>query len=103
MDSVGLEKFNATLHCVITVMKNLRYQGDLQSQENLRRIVARLPVELKRKWAGHMVENDLDRANLLHLDFWLQKQVRVALDCAPLNQQSQRLKDLRCKDYSHRP
>lgn len=86
MDSVGLERFHATLHCAITVLTNHGYQGDLHSQENLRRIIGRLPVELRKKWAEHVVETELDRPDLLQFEIWMRKQVRVALNCAAFNQ-----------------
>ena len=43
-----MEKFYAVVHSTVTVLRNLGYDNDLKSSENLRRVAEKLPVELSR-------------------------------------------------------
>ena len=52
-DATGLEKLHAALHCAVSVFEELKYEGDLTSAENLRRVTAKLPMDLRRKWTEH--------------------------------------------------
>ena len=77
-----LESFYADVNSAVTVLESLGYAGDLESQENLRRLVEKLPGELKREWAKHMVSLTV-RPNLIEFNKWLKLQVRIALNCLP--------------------
>ena len=50
LDPTALEKFHAVVHCAVKVLENMGFNGDLNSTENLRRVVFKLPNELKREW-----------------------------------------------------
>ena len=75
-----LESFYADVNSAVTVLDRLGFTGDLNSQENLRRLVEKLPSDLKREWAKHMVSLAV-RPNLIEFNKWLKLQVRIALNC----------------------
>ena len=85
LDPVTLERFHAAIHCAVTVLQNLGYHGDLHSSENLRRVVEKLPPELKRDWGEHVMDMEPIRPNLIDFDAWLRKQVRIALNYAAVS------------------
>ncbi|XP_043200220.1 uncharacterized protein LOC122369495 [Amphibalanus amphitrite] len=86
LDPASMEKFHGSVHCAVTVLRNMGYDGDLHSTENLRRAVQKLPSQLKRDWGEYII--DIQRPNLIHFDAWLQKQVRIALNYATVTASS---------------
>ena len=88
LDPVSLERFQATVHCAVVVFQSMGHTGDLYSYENLRRIVEKLPIELKREWGEHVLNLEPEKPSLLHLDSWLNRQVRIALNFAAVSHQS---------------
>ena len=76
-DLQGLERFHSAVHSAVTVLQNLEYDGDLHSTENLRRVVEKLPQDMKYAWSEHAVEMEPRRASLTEFDQWLAKQVRI--------------------------
>ena len=79
-----LQSWFATLNSAVTVLQRLGFTGDLHSQENLRRLVAKLPPELKREWAKHVVSRHVDtRADLHTFNSWLKDQVKIGLIAGP--------------------
>lgn len=79
MDPVALEKLQAVVHCAVTVLDAMGFHGDLNSTENLRRIIMKLPNDLKREWGREVVKIEPERPNLKYLDSWLGLQVRIAM------------------------
>ena len=89
LDPVSLEKFHAAVHCAVAVFQSLGHDGDLNSFENLRRVVQKLPQELQEDWGEYII--DLQRRpSLIDFDVWLQKKVRVALNYAAVSPQYKR-------------
>ena len=86
-DPISLERFQSTIHCAIAVFESMGYQGDLDSFENLRRVVQKLPPDLMKKWSEHVLSLEPARPSLLHLDTWLRRQVRIALNFAAVSKQ----------------
>ena len=82
MDTAALEKYHARLHCAVTTLESLGYRGDITSRENLRRAVAKLPLQLRHDWGKRVVELEPSQATLLDLDDWLALQIRIALSSA---------------------
>jgi len=80
-DAASLESFQGTVHSAATTLKTLGFSGDLQSAENLRRAVQKLPPDLKRDWGKQAVELEAlhERPHLAHFDDWLSLQLRVVL------------------------
>ena len=87
LDPVSLEKFQSTIHCAIAVFQSMGYLGDLHSFENLRCVVQKLPPELKKEWSEHVLGLEPEKPSLLHLDSWLCRQVRIALNFAAVSKQ----------------
>ena len=83
LDPSSLEKFHGSVHCAVTVLQHMGFDGDLHSTENLRRAVQKLPSELKRDWGEHVI--DIRKPSLIHFDSWLQRQVRIALNYATVS------------------
>ena len=79
MDPVALEKLQAVVHSAVTVLNTMGFIGDLNSTENLRRIVVKLPNDLKREWGREVIKLEPERPNLMHIDTWLGLQVRIAM------------------------
>ncbi|KAF0294266.1 hypothetical protein FJT64_008071 [Amphibalanus amphitrite] len=79
-DLQGLERFHSAVHSAVTVLQNLEYDGDLHSTENLRRVIEKLPQDMKYAWSEHAVEMEPRRASLTEFDQWLAKQVVGVLD-----------------------
>ncbi|KAF0288241.1 hypothetical protein FJT64_013392 [Amphibalanus amphitrite] len=73
-DLQGLERFHSAVHSAVTVLQNLEYDGDLHSTENLRRVIEKLPQDMKYAWSEHAVEMEPRRASLTEFDQWLAKQ-----------------------------
>ena len=88
LDPASLERFHGSIHCAVTVLQNMGYEGDLYSTENLRRAVQKLPPELKRDWGEYVI--DIHKPNLIHFDRWLQRQVRIALNYAAVSTSTSR-------------
>ena len=86
-DPATLERYQAVVHCAVAVFQSMGYHGDLHSYENLRRVVEKLPVELRRAWGEHELDLEPDRPSLVHLDRWLGRQVRIALNAAAVSRQ----------------
>ena len=76
LDPSALSKLHAAIHCAVTVLSNLGFDADLNSIENLRQTVMKLPVTLMQAWSMRVVELDLKRPTLKDFDIWLEKQVR---------------------------
>ena len=76
-DSRSLERYFGAVHGATTTLKKMGYEGDIQSIENLRRLVSKLPLELRKAWAEHSL--NIGRATLIHFDEWLRNQVRILL------------------------
>ncbi|XP_043242111.1 uncharacterized protein LOC122391871 [Amphibalanus amphitrite] len=76
-DSKSLERYFGAVHGATTTLKKMGYEGDIQSIENLRRLVSKLPLELRKAWAEHSL--NIGRATLIHFDEWLRNQVRILL------------------------
>ena len=87
LDPAGLERLHATLHCAVSVFQSMGHLGDLHSCENLRRVVEKLPTELKKDWAEFVLNLEPEKASLIHLDSWLGRQVRIALNFAAVSRQ----------------
>ena len=83
LDPSSLEKFHGSVHCAVTVLQNMGFDGDLHSTENLRRAVQKLSADLKRDWGEHVI--DIRKPSLIHFDSWLQRQVRIALNYATVS------------------
>ena len=77
IDPPALESLYAAVHCAITVLTRMEFNGDLNSTENLRRVVLKLPNELKRDWGRRVIELEPRRANMQDFDYWLGQQVRI--------------------------
>ena len=77
IDLSALERLYAAVHCAVTVLENMGFDGDLNSTENLRRVVLKLPNELKRDWGRKAIDIEPKRANLQDFDRWLGQQVRI--------------------------
>ena len=80
MDVAGLEKYHAAVHCAVKVLQNMGFSGDLQSTENLRRAVDKLPAELRREWGKAVVEMEPAHPSMVSFSDWLDKQVRIGLN-----------------------
>ena len=78
-DAKSFEKYYGAVHGATTTLKKMGYEGDLQSCENLRRIVSKMPIDMRKTWAEHCLR--LDRPTLIDFDEWLRLQVRVLLSC----------------------
>ncbi|XP_043203107.1 uncharacterized protein LOC122371080 [Amphibalanus amphitrite] len=77
LDPTALERFHAVVRCAVKVLENMGFEGDLNSTENLRRVVLKLPNELKREWGRQIVEMEPKRPGLRDFDSWLSQQVRI--------------------------
>ena len=77
LDAKSLERFYGVVHAACTTLKRMKYDGDLQSCENLRRIVSKLPAEMRKSWADDSLM--IERPTVLTLDEWLQTQLQVLL------------------------
>ena len=75
-----LEQFYADVNSAVTVLHRFSFNGDLNSQENLRSLIEKLPSELKREWAKHVVSLT-SRPNLIEFNKWLKLQVQINLNC----------------------
>ncbi|XP_043233267.1 uncharacterized protein LOC122387268 isoform X1 [Amphibalanus amphitrite] len=78
-DAKSLEKYHGAVHGACTTLKTMKFEGDLQSCENLRRMVSKLPLDLRKSWAEHTL--GLERPTLTEFDEWLRTQVGVLLRC----------------------
>ena len=83
IDPSALGNLSAAVHCAVTVLKSMDFDGDLNSTENLRRIALKLPDELKREWGRRIIDLEPRRANLQDFDHWLSQQVRI-MDSVPV-------------------
>ena len=93
-DAESLEKFQATLHCAVTILKNMGSTADLHSSDSLQRVAEKLPKELKREWGKFALELKPARPSLLDVDSWLKTQVKISR-CCPSS-------TTRTEDSSHR-
>ena len=84
--TAGMEQFCGVINNTVTVLQKLGFVGDLESYENLRRMVDRLPRELRREWGRHVVERNIDRPTLVDFNAWLGKQLKIALSCSSKGQ-----------------
>ncbi|KAF0311371.1 Down syndrome cell adhesion molecule-like protein Dscam2 [Amphibalanus amphitrite] len=90
-DARSLERYYGAVHGATTTLKRLGYEGDLQSCENLRRLLSKLPADMRKAWAEHSL--GLVRPTLLEFDQWLRLQLRIQLSCeaaAPAPSQQKR-------------
>ncbi|XP_043220101.1 uncharacterized protein LOC122380753 [Amphibalanus amphitrite] len=90
-DARSLERYYGAVHGATTTLKRLGYEGDLQSCENLRRLLSKLPVDMRKAWAEHSL--GMVRPTLLEFDQWLRLQLRIQLSCeaaAPAPSQQKR-------------
>ena len=77
-DTESLERFQATVHCAVTILENMGAVADLHSSDNLQRTVEKLPRELRRDWGKFALEL---KPSLLDVDSWLQTQARISRSC----------------------
>ena len=73
LDPIALGKLHATIHCAVTVLSNMGFEADLNSIENLRRTVLKLPIALMQAWSDIIIETGLKRPGLKEFDLWLEK------------------------------
>ena len=85
-NAASMEQFCGVVNSTVTVLQKLDFLGDLESYENLRRMVERLPKELRREWGKHVVETEMKRPTLIHFNAWLEKQLEIVLSCSPKGQ-----------------
>ena len=86
-DTESLERFQATVHCAVTILENMGAVADLHSSDSLQRTVEKLPRELRRDWGKFALELKPARPSLLDVDSWLQTQTRISRNC-PRGKQS---------------
>ena len=79
--AAALEELYTTVNCTVTVLESLHCEGDLQSHENLQRVVEKLPADLRREWSKHEINSEPTSSTLTTFRKWLCGQVRVALNC----------------------
>lgn len=79
LNAASLERYHATVNSAVTVLQNLGYHGDLESCENLKRVVEKLPVELRRGWGEHILDMT-ERPTLISFNNWLGRQVKIGLN-----------------------
>ena len=80
LDAESMDQFHSVLHSAVSVLQNLGYEDDLRSSENLRNVVTKLPTELRKEWGHYTIDMEPTRPTLSHLDEWLKRQVRVAVN-----------------------
>ena len=80
-DAESLERFQATLHCAVTILDNMGSKADLYSSDSLQRAVEKLPKELRREWGKFALELSPARPSLLDVDSWLRTQVKISRYC----------------------
>ena len=80
LDAESMDHFHSVLHSAVSVLQNLGYEDDLRSSENLRNVVTKLPTELRKEWGHYTIDMEPTRPTLSHLDEWLKRQVRVAVN-----------------------
>ena len=80
-DADSLEKFQATVHCAVTILQNMGAVADLHSSDSLQRTVEKLPRELRREWGKFALELKPARPSLLDVDKWLRTQARISRIC----------------------
>ena len=80
-DAESLERFQATLHCAVTILDNMGSKADLYSSDSLQRAVEKLPKELRREWGKFALELSPTRPSLLDVDSWLRTQVKISRYC----------------------
>ena len=85
-NAASMEQFCGVVNSTVTVLQKLDFLGDLESYENLRRMVERLPKELRREWGKHVVETEMKRPTLIHFNAWVEKQLEIVLSCSPKGQ-----------------
>ena len=73
LGTAGMEQFYGVINKTVTVLQKLGFVGDLESYENLRRMVDGLPGELRREWGSHVVERNIERPTLVAFNTWLGK------------------------------
>ena len=79
LEPTSLETFHAVLHSAVTVLNSMGFSGDLNSTENLRRVIQKLPIELRREWGREVIKMEPERLNLMKFNSWLGLQVRIAI------------------------
>ena len=83
--AAALEELYTNVNCTVTVLQSLHCDGDLQSHENLQRVVEKLPDDLRREWSKYELDSGLSSPSLAIFSKWLGGQVRVALNCVEPN------------------
>ena len=78
-DAGSLERYHGAVHGACSTLRTMGFDGDLRSCEILRRVVSKLPMNLRKSWAEHSLSKE--RPTLLEFDDWLRVQVRVLLRC----------------------
>ena len=76
-DLPAMEKFYAIVNNTVTVLRNLGYDSDLKSSENLRRVAEKLPSELLRDWGKEVYRLRPERPSLETFSQWLKVQVGI--------------------------
>ena len=76
-DLPAMEKFYAIVNNTVTVLRNLGYDSDLKSSENLRRVAEKLPSELSRDWGKEVYRLRPERPSLETFSQWLKVQVGI--------------------------
>ena len=80
-DAESLERFQATVHCAVTILQNMGSVADLHSSDSLQRTVEKLPRELRREWGKFALELKPARPSLLDVDSWLKTQAMISRNC----------------------
>ena len=76
-DLPAMERFCSVVCNGVTVLRSLGYVSDLASSENLRRVVEKLPIELRRTWGGEVFRLRPDRPTLETFSEWLKVQTSI--------------------------
>ncbi|XP_043212217.1 trichohyalin-like [Amphibalanus amphitrite] len=80
-DAEALERFQATVHCAVTILHSMGADADLHSSDSLHRTVEKLPRDLRREWGKFSLELKPTRPSLLDVDSWLKTQVKISRSC----------------------
>ena len=73
LDSKALVSFSATISNVVSVLKNYKYEGNLQSSATLQITIEKFPPSLKEKWWFYVDETVEDQPDLCLLEKWLSR------------------------------
>ncbi|XP_043242361.1 uncharacterized protein LOC122392013 [Amphibalanus amphitrite] len=80
-DAEALERFQATVHCAVTILQSMGADADIHSSDSLHRTVEKLPRDLRREWGKFSLGLKPTRPSLLDVDSWLKTQVKISRSC----------------------